>query len=517
MSAASPPSGGVPPRHAAATPSPGAPEPVARSLRPRIGLIAGPLVFALMLIAAPPAGLSPAAWRTAAVAVLMAVWWITEAIPIPVTALLPLVLFPPLEVADIGAAAAPFANPVIYLFMGGFLIARAMERWELHRRFAMRIIRAVGSGRRGLVGGFMAASAFLSMWMSNTATTIMMLPIASSVIAMAHAGGASSGGTSGPAAREHDRFGAALMLGIAYAASIGGIATLIGTPPNALLAGFMSENYGVEIGFARWLIVGLPLAALMLPIAWLVLVRVAFPLGSGSIPGGREALVEAAARLGRPSRGEWITGTVFVVVAVAWVAGPLLGRWIPGLTDAGIAMTGAVALFVLPVDARRGVFVLDWTSAARIPWGVLVLFGGGLSLARAIATSGLAEWIGHAMSGFSGLPVLGVMFVVTLIVIFLTEMTSNTATAATFLPIVASFAVGMGHDPLLFAVPAVLAASCAFMLPVATPPNAIVYASGAVSVPQMSRAGLILNLAFSVLIPLAAWALLMLAFGIRPA
>jgi sodium-dependent dicarboxylate transporter 2/3/5 len=253
----------------------------------------------------------------------------------------------------------------------------------------------------------------------------------------------------------------------------------------------------------------------MLPIAWLVLVRVIFPLGRGALPGGHAALVEAAGALGPPSRGEWLTGIVFGLAALAWIVQPLLERVIPGLSDAGIAMTGALLLFVLPVRPRSGTFVLDWTSAARIPWGVLVLFGGGLTLARAIATTGLADWIGHAMSRFGGLPILGVMAVITVVVMLLTELTSNTATTATFLPIVASFAVGMGRDPLLLAVPATLAASCAFMLPVATPPNAIVYASGEFTVPQMARAGVLLDLIFAVVLPPAMFLLLMLVFGVH--
>jgi len=479
-------------------------------LRSRIGLLTGPIVFLVMLASPPPVGMTPEAWRTAAVAILMAVWWITEAVPIPATALVPLALLPVLGVVRVNAAAAPYANPVIFLFMGGFMIAQAMQRWGLHRRIALRIIRLVGSKPRSLVGGFMLAAAFLSMWISNTATAVMMLPIAVSVTEMSLGRGHEA-----VPPREAQHFATALMLGIAYAASIGGTATLIGTPPNAMMAGFMQEAFGVEVGFARWLLVGIPMVLVMLPVAWWVLTRVAFPVGSYEATGSRALIRDEVARLGPMSRGEALTGTVFVLTALAWIVRPALNRVVPGLSDAGIAVGGGLLLFVLPVSLREGRFALDWPSAARLPWGVLVLFGGGLSLASAISDTGLAQWIGDSMGVMGGLPILLVMLVITLVVIFLTELTSNTATAATFLPIVASFAIGLGENPLFLVVPAVLAASCAFMLPVATPPNAIVYGSGAVTIPQMSRAGLILNLLFAAVIPLIGYGLVILVFGGR--
>jgi solute carrier family 13 (sodium-dependent dicarboxylate transporter), member 2/3/5 len=474
-----------------------------------VGLLAGPALLATMLLLPPPAGLEPAGWRTAAVGVLMATWWISEAIPIPATALLPIALFPLLGVGGVGAAAAPYANPVIFLFMGGFMIAQAMQRWGLHRRIALLVILAVGTRPIPLIGGFMIAAAFLSMWVSNTATAVMMLPIGLSVIDLVLRG------SGGPARDPADsNFAIALMLGIAYACSIGGLGTLIGTPPNALLAGFMVEAYGVEIGFGRWMLLGVPFVAVGLPLTWIVLTRVVYPVRLREIPGGREVIEREARALGRVGRGERVVGVVFLLTALAWMTRPVIEEWVPGLSDAGIAIGAALLLFVIPVDVRRGIFALDWEWAKRLPWDVLVLFGGGLSLAAAISRTGLAGWVGASLAGIQGMPILLIIAIVVLVIVFLTELTSNTATAAAFLPLLASLAVGIGENPLILAIPAALAASCAFMMPVATPPNAIVYGSSFVTVPQMARAGIVLNLLFVVLITGLGYLLVMLVFGI---
>jgi solute carrier family 13 (sodium-dependent dicarboxylate transporter), member 2/3/5 len=476
--------------------------------RQRVGLALGPALLLLMVLTPPPAGMEVAAWRAAAVGALMAVWWVSEAIPIPATALLPLALFPILGVLDIEAAAAPYANSVIFLFLGGFLIAQAMQRWELHKRIALMVIVAVGTQPIRLIGGFMLASGFLSMWVSNTATAVMMLPIGLSVIALA-------------LPKRGDRqidpsesnFAICLMLGIAYACSIGGLGTLIGTPPNALLAGYMQETYGIEVGFAQWMVLGVPMVALGLPLTWLILTKVAFPVRLKTIQGGGETIRLELRKLGTWTRGERRVGIVFVLAALAWIFRPLAQTWIPGLSDAGIAIAAALALFLLPVDWGRGIFVLEWEDAKTLPWDVLVLFGGGLSLAAAISQTGLADWIGAEMTSLQALPTIGIVIAVTLVVIFLTELTSNTATAAAFLPILGSLAVGIGQNPLLLAIPAALAASCAFMMPVATPPNAIVYGSSFVTIPQMARAGLYLNLLFTVLIAGVGYTLILVAFG----
>ncbi|HVR43835.1 MAG TPA: DASS family sodium-coupled anion symporter [Thermoanaerobaculia bacterium] len=462
-------------------------------MRQKIGLILGPLAFATILMTPAPAGVPPLAWKTAAAGVLMAVWWITEAIPIPATALLPLALFPALGVATIDRAAAPYANPIIFLFLGGFILAIALENSGLHRRIAYRIMAVVGTRPRNLLFGFMLATALLSAAVSNTATVALMLPMGLSVIALVNAR------TEGA---ESEGFATALMLGLAYAATIGGLATLIGTPPNALLAGYLAESHGLRIGFAQWMLLGVPLAAVALPVCWAILLRL-HRLPAGALAGGAAALRDQIRSLGPIERKERLAAAVTLFIALAWIFRPLLERRIPGLTDPGIAIAGAVLLFAIPVRWRRPEFVVRLGDLERVPWSVLLLFGGGLSLASAVEASGLALAIGRAVALLHGVPPWVAVVAVTTLVIFLTEMTSNTATAAAFLPIVGSAAAGIGTDPALLAVPTALAASCAFMLPVATPPNAIVYGSGRISVVQMVRAGIWLNLALIALITAA--------------
>ena len=469
------------------------------SARAHVGLAAGPLLFASMLLLPPPEGMAILAWRTAAVGVLMATWWITEAIPIAATALLPIVLFPPLGVATVAATTAPFANPVIYLFLGGFFIAMALESCGLHRRMAMAVLGVVGPRPAHLILGFMAATAFISMWVSNSATVVLMLPMATSVMALAR-GGADAAGDA-----RRRAFEVALLLGIAYAANIGGLGTLIGTPPNALLAGFMSEAYGVQIGFMEWMLLGVPIVVISLPFTWLVLTRWLHPVGSDLIGGSAAMLREERQALGPISRAERTVGMITALTATAWVSRPIIERWISAVSDAGIAITGALLLFIVPLTWRPLRVALTWTQAERLPWSVLVLFGGGLSLAAAIQQTGLAGWIGSELNALAGWPVFAVILVVTTAVIFLTELTSNTATAAAFLPVVASLAVGIGVDPMLLAIPTALAASCAFMMPVATPPNAIVYGTGALTIQQMAKAGMWLNLFFVALLPLVVY------------
>jgi len=464
-------------------------------LRHRLGLVAGPAVFALLLLLPAPAGLAPAGWRTTALGLLMAVWWITEAIPLAATALLPLVLTPLLGIGSIQDAAHPYANPVIFLFLGGFLIAAAVEHCGLHRRLALSVLGVVGSRPSRLLAGFMLATALISMWVSNTATVMMMLPMALSITALVARDGAGS-----DAARSG--FSTALLLGVAYAASIGGLGTLIGTPPNALLAGFMSQQYGTTIGFAEWMLVGVPLVTVALPICWFLLARVLYRVDALDTAGGTAFLAQARSVLGPLSRTEVVVGGVTALTALAWMTRPLLGRVIHGLSDTGIAIGGALLLFVIPVSWREGRFPLTWREAARVPWSILLLFGGGLSLAEAIQGSGLADWIGDRLAVVGSAPLPVTVAVITLLIVFLTEITSNTATAATFIPIVASLADGLGIAPMLLVVPAALSASCAFMLPVATPPNAIVYGSERLSAGAMARAGLGLNLVMTALIVL---------------
>lgn len=476
-------------------------------LRKRLGFAAGIIVFLLMLYLPAPEGLSPEGWHTAAVASLMAVWWITEALPIAVTALLPVVLVPLLNIATIGDATAPYANPLIFLFMGGFMIAVAMQRWDLHRRIALNIVRYVGVNPDSIIMGFILASAFLSMWVSNTATALMMLPIALSVLHLVEDQRKDTGKLN---------FEIVLVLSIAYACNIGGMGTLIGTPPNALLAGFMSENYGFEIGFAQWMMLGIPLMLIALPLLYLLLVKVIYPVRLKELPGGKKLIQGQLAGLGTISSAEKKVAFVFGITALMWICRPLLTDFLPGLSDAGIAVGAAISLFIIPVDIKKKQFLLSWSDAEELPWGVLILFGGGLSLASAISNTGLAEWIGQGVGVLGGWPMVLLIGAVISLIVFLTEITSNTATTAAFLPILASVAIGLGENPLLLAVPAALGASCAFMLPVATPPNAIVYGSGKITIPEMSNAGLWLNLIFIVLLTAASFSLINFVFGIEP-
>jgi sodium-dependent dicarboxylate transporter 2/3/5 len=478
----------------------------------RFGLIAGLGVFVVLRLMPEPAAMPAEAWAVAALAGLMALWWMTEAIPVPATGLLPLLALPLLGARDPVAAAAPYANPLVFLFLGGFLIALGLERWGLHRRLALALLGRIGPRPDALVAGFLVAPAALSMWLSNTATSILMLPIGISVAALVQRGAAGEA-----SAREDHELDAALLLAIAYGASLGGIATLIGTPPNALLAGFLQETTGQTLGFARWMAFAVPLSIVMLAATWLVLTRLAFRVPRKPLAGARRIIGEEAAALGPLTGPEKRVAGVFAAVALLWLLRPALSGALPSglaLTDPMIAVAGALALFVLPAGTAPGERLLDWSQTRRLPWGVLVLFGGGLSLAAAIAESGLAAWIAGALSGLADWPLGGVMMGVVGVVIVLTELTSNTATAAAFLPLVAELASTLGRDPLVLAVPAAIAASCAFMLPVATPPNAIVYGSGRVSIAQMVRAGVWLNLLAVLLITGLAFALMPVVFGV---
>jgi sodium-dependent dicarboxylate transporter 2/3/5 len=462
------------------------------------------------MLAARPAGFEPAAWHTAIVGVVMAILWITEAIPISVTALLPLALLPIFGVGDIEAAASPYANSVIFLFMGGFMLAKAMERWRLHQRVALWTMLAVGTRPRQMVAGIMAATGFISMWVSNTATTVMMLPIGISVIHLADQHESTHGS---PEARRN--FAASVMLGIAYAASIGGLGTIIGTPPNALFAGFIRETYGISIGFAQWMMIGVPLVLVGMPLTWLMLTRFAYPVGTADMPDGRSLVRRELAALGPISRGEWIVATVFTITTILWITRPFTEDVLPQLSDTGIAIAAAVALFLIPVDFRKGQFALDWSTAKEIPWEVLVLFGGGLSLAAAISRTGLARTIGESLQVLDGLPLIPVVLVLIATICLLSELASNTATAAAFLPVAAALALGLGENPLLTTTATVLGASLGFMLPVATPPNAIVYGTGRVTAAQMMRAGFMLDIIGILLATLAVFGLATWAFDIQ--
>lgn len=457
-------------------------------LAARIGLFLGPLLLLACLLTEPPADLSREAWMTAGLIGLMATWWATEAIPIPATALLPIPMIPLLGIGSVQDATSPYANPTIFLFLGGFLLGLGMQRWNLHKRLALRTLLTVGNQPARQIGGFMLATALVAMWVSNTATAIMMLPIGMSVIAMLTQQGDE---------REHERFATALLLGIAYAASIGGIATLIGTPPNALLVAFLRDNHDVHIGFGQWMLLGLPVAVCVLLFTWWWLTRGGFKLEGDS----RAMLREELDELGSWSAGEKRVALVFACTAAAWVTQPLLSQYVAAIDDTLIAMVGAMALFLVPAgrDGEKRVFLMDWDTANKVPWGILLLFGGGLSLAAVITSTGLAAWIGEGLKNIGALPLILIIGVVVLTINLLTEITSNTATAAAFLPLVAALAVSQGLPPELLAIPATIAASCAFMMPVATPPNALVFGTGLMRIQSMIKNGVMIN-AFCVIL-----------------
>lgn len=450
-------------------------------------LLLGPILCVVPWLVPAPLALPPEAWRLTGLLAWIVLWWMTEAVPLPVTSLLPLPLMPLLGIASEREIAASYAHPLIFLFLGGFFIAAAMQRWALHRRIALTIVAAIGTSPARIVGGFMLATAGLSMWISNTATAVMMASVGTALIAFLESREVEAG--------QLRPFAVALLLGIAYAASIGGVATLIGTPPNALLASVLSQTYGIEIGFAEWMLLGVPVALVMIPLAWLALVKLVFRLGRAELPVARAMLAEERARLGPMGRGERAVLIIFVLTAVGWILRkPLVAVTGLNISDTGIAMMGALAAFMVPVSLARGQFVLDWETARRIPWGVLLLFGGGLAIATAFRVTGLADAIGHSVGGLGQVPIAAMILIITITIVILTELTSNTATTATFLPILAAVAIGLEISPLLLCVPVALAASMAFMMPVATPPNAIVFAYSGLRIGDMLRAGLVLNI-----------------------
>lgn len=474
----------------------------------RLLAIAGGLAVAGLVLSLPaPEALGGPAWRLTAVAALMVVWWVTEAVPVAVTALLPLVLFPALGIVGGSEAAAPYANPLTFLFMGGLMIAVAIERWQLHRRIALHILLRFGTRPSGLLAGFMLTTALISMWMTNTATTVMMLPIVLSVIRLLES-------DAGAGALTRNRgLVTALLLGVAFSATIGGLGTLIGTAPNVLVAAMLRDTYGIEIGFARWMVLAVPIVFVMLVLTWLVFVKVLFRFDNRPVPNAATTLGAALRALGPLTTPEKRIALVFAAVASAWIGQPLLAPLVPGISDAVIAVSGAALMFLVPAGGGSRRFLLTWDEAARIPWGVLILFGGGLSLAYAVGETGLSLAIGDVLSGLTHLPKMAMIFVFVITILFLTELTSNTATTATFLPIVGAVAVGAGLAPASLMIPACLAASCAFMMPVGTPPNAVVFSTGHLTIAQMARAGFWINVLGALVITVAGTYFVDLAFG----
>ena len=465
------------------------------------GLLGGTLLLLFTVFADPWFGLPPTAWHCLGLVLLMAVWWATEAVPLPVTALLPIIFLPMLGLCNVKASTAPYAHPTIYLFFGGFLLGLAMEKCNLHKRIALLILSKVGSCPRMQIAGFMFATGFISMWVSNTATAIMMLPIGISVASVV---------TQGQDAGEAKRFSCALMLAIAYSSSIGGMGTLIGTPPNALLRAFLAEHYHIHIGFGQWMLLGVPVAVALSLFTWWWLTRKPFNFAGNTV---HEKIRQELEALGPVSREEAMTACLFGCAALCWVLQPIISRALPFVDDTFIAMCFGLLLFVMPVDMGKRQFLMNWQEARKLPWGILLLFGGGLSLAGAINSTGLASWMANVLGSLQGIPFILMTFILVITVQIMTEFTSNTATSAAFLPLVGIMAVAQGIEPAIYAIPAALAASCAFMLPVSTPPNAIVFRSGALTIPDMLRAGFALTLASGVIITLLVWLLVPLVFG----
>ena len=455
-------------------------------------------VFFIILFSPHPESLSSAGWTVAAIALLMAIWWATEAVPVPVTALLPLALFPLLGVNDIKTTALPYANPNIYLFMGGFILALGIESSGLHKRLALRMLITIGSSGAKLVGGFMLVSAVISMWVMNTSTTLMLLPIGLAVCATV------AQTIPNFSSQERKHFEISLLLGIAYAASIGGMSTLVGTAPNIIFVGFMQETYGLEISFIDWMKLGVPLSAMMLFASWYAITKYVYPVTFIANMETKLQLKNMLYDLGPMGRDEKKVLIIFSFAAIAWMLRTLLDNFIPLLTDAGIAVLAALSFFLIPSENNK-TDLLTWDQANKLPWGLLVLFGGGLSLASSIGSSGLGSWIGQGLTILGNVPPIILILAVATLIIFLTELTSNVATTSTFLPVVGAVAVALGVAPVALTIPVVLAASCAFMLPVATPPNAIVFGSGKISIPDMMKAGFALNIIGIILVTMFAY------------
>lgn len=494
----------------------------------KIGLFLGPFLFVLMLCLPVPQGLNPEGWKVVALAAFMITWWVTEAMPLPVTALLPIIFLPLLGVGNLKTATAPYSNPVVYLFMGGFVIALAMEKWHLHRRIALNIVKMVGTNANRIILGFFLATFFLSMWISNTATTVLMLPIALSVIHLL------TGESPETKDKNKQFFALGILLAITYASSIGGMATIIGTPPNVVAAGYMRETFDYEVSFMQWLLAALPFSLIMVFLSYFLIVKVMHRNKLGKLEGAAELIKEEVGRLGKMNQGEKRTLIVFIGAAALWMLRVPLIQVVDWfymdilidklqlftveqvgkppylkLSDEVIAIIAAVTLFLIPINFKAGHNVLEWRDTEKLPWGILLLFGGGLSLADALEKTGIIQLIGDQFANAQYSEWLVVAALVT-ISVFLTEIMSNVAQVTVFLPVVGAMAQGLGMNPFEVCIPVTLAASAGFMLPMSTPPNAIVFASGHIKISQMVKVGFwldILSILLNIFIvyPLVKW------------
>ncbi|PSG86412.1 SLC13 family permease [Aurantibacter aestuarii] len=478
-------------------------------LKSKIGLFLGPLVFVLILLFFHPEGLSAPANAVLASVSWIAIWWITEALPIAVTALLPIVLFPLTNGMNLSETTESYGHKYVFLYIGGFIIAIAIEKWKLHKRIALHIINVVGTNMSNIILGFMLATAFLSMWISNTATAVMILPVGMAIVIQLK---------DNPTTLQNETsiLGKALMLAIAYSASIGGIATLIGTPPNLVFAGIVKQTYNVEISFLQWFKFGIVISTVLLVICWYYLTRIAFDFKGKTFPGGKAEIKRQIKELGPITFEEKLVLIVFGTTAFCWITRSfLLQGWLPEIDDTIIAIGFALVLFLLP-SKQSGTALLDWEDAVKLPWGIILLFGGGMALALGFETSGLAVWIGNHLSALGNLHLFLLLLVLITAVNFLTEITSNLATTAMLLPVLVSIATAVGLHPYFLLVGATLAASCAFMLPVATPPNAVVFGSGYIKIEDMVKKGFVLNLISIIIITVAVYFILPLLWDLEP-
>jgi|TARA_B110000977_G_C11075189_1_gene490923 sodium-dependent dicarboxylate transporter 2/3/5 len=469
----------------------------------KLGFWIGLLLFFSIVLNPTPESLSIEGWHVAAVALLMAAWWGTEAVPLPVTALIPLAALPLLQVSSLKETAISYANPHIFLFLGGFILALAIQRSGLHKRLALSVVSKVNASAGSIVGTFMCISFFISMWVMNTSTTLMLLPICLAICVNIKEA------LPGLSNKQIKNFEIALFLGIAYASSIGGMSSLIGTAPNIVFAGFMQENFNIDISFLDWMKIALPIGLIMLVASFIILTKIIYPSTFEINAATKNKIKKSLEELGKISRDEKKVFIIFLIAASLWIGRPYLKyhEMLLGLTDAGIAILAAIILFILPSDNKKS-NLLEWDETKKLPWGLLLLFGGGLSLASSISSSGLGQWLGTSFSLLVELKPWLIILLITTFIVFLTELTSNTATTSTFLPIATSIAVAISVAPISIAIPLVMASSLAFMLPVATPPNAIVYGSGKITIANMIKAGFILNLIGILIISLVSHYLL---------
>jgi len=484
-------------------------------LRKKFGLVAGPLFFLLCLIFIPVTEAFTFAMRSALASTgWIAIWWLTEAVPIPATSILPLILFPLTGTMEFGKTATGYADSIVFLFLGGFMLAAAMQRWNLHRRMALAIVKAMGPQPNRLIFGFMVATGFLSMWISNTATSMMLMPVGLAVI-LQLARLIKEQNLDIEVEAGKFSFGTALMLGIAYSASVGGMATLIGTPPNAIFASVAKATLDKSISFLDWMIFGLPLALVFIVVSWFYLIKI-FKLDRiKGLKTGKEVIEQEIKQLGPMKKEEKMVLVVFSLVALGWISRSLLLEdLVPALNDPMIAVIGALILFFLPSDLKRGIFLLDWETAVKIPWGILLLFGGGIAIATGFTESGLTEWLGDQLAVLQHTPLLLVIFGIFALVVFMSNITSNTGTVSMMLPVMIAMAGAMAVQPLGFMIVATVAASFAFILPVATPPNAVVFGSGYISIEQMAKAGLGITIITIILLPLILYFWLPLVWGV---